>query len=115
MYYRLVHLYYVSYLSQALSKHVTRQCTYTANRIIGGRKMRTEIRRLAHDMGSVAYQGSRILQIHLFEMCTGLPIIGHLHIINLEHHIFYNVSVLMLSFKTGEVAQNLQQCKSQRM
>jgi hypothetical protein len=55
MYYRLVHLYYVSYLSQALSKHVTRQCTYTANRIVGGREMRTEIRRLARDMGSVAY------------------------------------------------------------
>jgi hypothetical protein len=34
---------------------------------------RTEIRRLAHDMGSVAYQGSRILQIHLFEMCMAAP------------------------------------------
>jgi hypothetical protein len=73
MYYRLVHLYSVSYLSQALSKHVNRQCAYVANRIFGGREMRTEIRRLARDMGSVAYQGSRILQIHLFEMCMAAP------------------------------------------
>jgi hypothetical protein len=59
----------VDLLSQAVSKHVTRQCAFTANRIIGGHKMRTEIRRLAREMGSVIYQGSRILQIHLFDMC----------------------------------------------
>ena len=32
--------------------------------------MRFEIRRLAREMGSVIYQGSRILQIHLFDICT---------------------------------------------
>jgi hypothetical protein len=32
--------------------------------------MRSEIRRLAHVMASIVSQGSRILHIHLFKICT---------------------------------------------
>jgi hypothetical protein len=63
-----------SYLSQALSKHVTHRCAYPANRTIGGREIWTEIRRLARDIGSVAHQGIKSTpKIHLFEMCMAAP------------------------------------------
>jgi hypothetical protein len=55
---------------QVQSKYVTRQCAFTLDRIRGGRKMRSRLRALARDMASITYQGSRLLGIHLFDVCS---------------------------------------------